>query len=372
MRRGAAWAIVAALACVSARASADEWTTRYEDARRRMLAGDHEDAAAELDALAEHAPSEADRRLAREMADVARALAAKAAPPPREPIRTRDEITILYASAFLYGAGTGTWYLLETQPDTALTATLPFAAITAVPVVALATIDGYHPLPRGMPHAITAGLYIGLGEGIWAASYERARAHRVDAGGPPRTRWSPETVASVLWTGSTLGAIAGGALASGLHTTPGRVSFTASTSLWSGLLCGLTAGALLPDGPRRAEEGFLAAGLCYNIGLFGGMALAGPVSPSVTRVRLVDLAGAAGALATSGMYLSLAHRDADPRVGLGVTAIGAAAGLTAGTLLTAGMGREIPGPNGTLETVSWSPTMAPVRGGVVAGIGGMM
>jgi hypothetical protein len=102
------------------------------------------------------------------------------------------------------------------------------------------------------------------------------------------------------------------------------------------------------------------------------MLLAGRVSPSVTRVRLVDLPGAAGALAITGTYLSLAHRDADPRIGVGVAAAGAAAGLAVGTLLTAGMGREVPGANGALQNVTWHPVVMPTPGGAMAGVGGFM
>ncbi len=70
--------------------------------------------------------------------------------------------------------------------------------------------------------------------------------------------------------------------------------------------------------------------------------------------------------------LSLAHRDADPRIGLGVAAAGAASGLVVGTLLTARMGREVPAANGTLRTLSWQPIVTPVAGGAIVGVGGFM
>lgn len=386
MRRGAVASAIAgallvprlAMAQPSATAVAPEpsdWKSRYDDARALLVSGQYADAARLFDALARDARSEEDRRLASEAARIAEGFAAREAPPPaasEPPARTRDEIAILYASAFLYGAGTGTWFLLQTQPDSAVTATLPFAGLTAAPVIAVALVDGHRPLPRGVPHGITAGLYLGLGEGIWITAYQHARAHRIDRTRDGSSRWEGETVASVLWGGATLGGIAGGALAAGLTTTPGRISFTASSTVWLGLLSGLGASAFLPDGERRGEVAALVGGLGYNVGLFGGMLISGSVSPSVTRVRLVDLSGVAGGLAASGMYLSLAHRDSDRRIGLGVAAGGAAVGLAAGSLLTAGMGREVPAPNGALRTITWQPMITPVLGGAVAGIGGAM
>ena len=37
--------------------------------------------------------------------------------------------------------------------------------------IRLRKIDGYKKLPRGLPHAISAGLYLGLGEGIWLVGF---------------------------------------------------------------------------------------------------------------------------------------------------------------------------------------------------------
>lgn len=354
------------------------WRVRYEAARSRLVDGHYRWAEAEFDKLAKIAPNEADRALALEMAKLAddwgdREEALRAAtvthPTPR---RTRDEISILYASAFLYGLGTGAWFLLQTQPDTALTATLPFAGITALPVITLAIVDGHHPLPLGLPHGITAGLYLGLGESIWIVGYQHARADRLDASGGAAARWTGDEVASWMWGGATLGAITGGALATGLVTTPGRISFTASTTTWSGVIGGLTAAAILPDNDRRTESALLAAGASYNVGLLGGAIFASAVSPTVTRVRFADLGGVGGGLVVGGLYLSLAHRDADPRIGLGVTAAGAATGLAMGWILTSKMPREEPQPSAPTAAIRAQPLVMPVLGGGVVGVTGTL
>jgi hypothetical protein len=336
-----------------------------------MIEGHFDVAERSFEALALEAPTEAQRTLAREMANLSRDYATRRARESMPSVmRSTDELTLLYASAFLYGAGTGTWFLLQVKPDSAVTATLPFAAFTAAPVVAVATIDAYRKLPRGVPHAISAGLYLGLGEGVWLVGYQHARGARLREGDPSsEVRWSPETTATVLWGGATAGAVLGGLLAGGLVTTPGRVSFTASTTLWAGAVFGLGAGALLPDDDRRRERAFLLAGAGYNAALAGGLLLAGEISPSVARVRLVDLAGLGGTLLVGGLYLSSATA-VDVRAAEGFAALGAGAGLAAGWLLTSGMPKETPGVRVPLVTAQ--PALQFVQGGATLGVGGAL
>jgi hypothetical protein len=282
---------------------------------------------------------------------------------------------LFYTSAFLYGAGTGAWFLLQTRPDTAATATLPFAALTAAPVIAIATIDGHKKLPRGLPHAMSAGLDLGLGQGIWLVGYQLARSARIeDVDKDSKVRWEPESTASVLWASATIGAGIGGLVGGYLPTTPGRVSFVASTTMWSGALTGLAAGALLPDDEYRRERAFLAGGAGYNLGLAGGLLGSHVVSPSVARVRLVDLLGIAGALATAGLYLSLAS-DPDTRATEGLAVLGAGGGLAAGWLLTSGMPRDTTTttpPGSASGPATFQPTLGAVRGGATLGIGGTL
>ena len=238
-----------------------------------MIEGRVDEAERTFKALAAEAKTEGERTLALEMARLSAAYAARAKvagsakrAPKRDYFRTTDELTLLYTSAFHYGAGTGTWFLLQTRPDTAITATLPFAAFTAAPVIAVATIDGYKKLPRGLPHAMSAGLYLGLGQGVWIVGYHNARSSRIeDIDNDSKIRWAPESTASVLWTSSTLGAVLGGVVGGYLPTTPGRVSFTASTTMWAGALSGLGFAAVLPDDEYRRENAFLAAGAGYDV-----------------------------------------------------------------------------------------------------------
>lgn len=351
----------------------DAWGVELDVARTKMLDGAYRDAERDLRRLAVEAKTDLDRALASELADLAAAYAAQAerAPfhGPKEPERSQDEITLLYTSAFLYGMGTGVWFLLETSPDSALTATLPFAALTAAPVIAVATVDGLARFRSGVPHAISAGLYLGLGQGIWITALQHSRVAREREIDPATdARWSPEIVATVLWGGATLGATLGGAIGASVPTTPGRVSFTTSTTIWSGAIVGLAAGAILPDDASRQERAYVAAGAGYNAGLVSGLLLAGDVSPSVARVRIVDLLGAAGALATTGLYLSITESP-ELRLGEGLAAIGATTGLTVGWLATRGMAKELPNAS-QKPAPAWRPTVGALRGGATLGLAG--
>lgn len=391
MRRTLAALVVSAVATLASPAAAqsapsaqpDAWALRYDRARSDMIEGRVRESEAEFRALAAQARTPGERTLALEMARLSAAYVAredqtKRAPKnvhPRDAIRTTDELTLFYTSAFLYGAGTGAWFLLQTRPDTAATATLPFAALTAAPVIAIATIDGYKQLPRGLPHAMSAGLYLGLGQGIWVVGYQQARSARIeDIDNDSGVRWAPETTASVLWTGATIGAGIGAVVGGYLPTTPGRVSFVASTTMWSGALTGLGFGAVLPDDEYRRERAFLAGGAGYNLGLAGGILAAPIVSPSVARVRLVDLLGIAGGLASAGLYLSLSDNPG-PRSTEGFAVIGAGGGLALGWLVTSGMPKDTTTttpPGSASATPTFQPTLGAVRGGATLGIGGTL
>jgi hypothetical protein len=382
LTRAAAVGALALTLCSPAVAAAEEppeaWSTRYEAARKHLVGGEYRLAEVEFVGLAADAPSEAERRLAIEMARIAaswatgqdaswHALEPRALTPPAplvRRVRTRDEITLLYTTSFIYGVGTGAWFLLQTQPDSALTATLPFIGITAAPVIALALVDGNSPLPHGMPHAISAGMYVGLGESILLVTYQHSRSHRTGA-----KRWAPEDVSTVLWGGATLGGLAGGVLAAGVPTTPGRASFTASAAIWGGLISGFTAGAVVPEGGRRTETSLLTAGIGYNVGVLGGLLSAASVAPSTTRVRLIDLSGAAGALVLGGGYAALAG-GGEPRAAMALTGGGAAAGLVAGWLATRSMAPD--NSAGPTPVVVVQPTITPVPGGAALGVVGAM
>jgi hypothetical protein len=116
------------------------------------------------------------------------------------------------------------------------------------------------------------------------------------------------------------------------------------------------------------------------------MLLAGSVSPSVARVRIVDLLGLAGAITSGGLYLAFAG-NIEPRIIEGLAAGGAALGLATGWLLTSGMQKQEPikdpsvvarsqrEPNPpsatpTPTTITATPMLRMVSGGATLGMGG--
>jgi len=346
---------------------ATTWWERYVDARKELVAGNYDEADLAFRELARTAESEADRDRATEMGKLAAALSERTKlalyGTPGRPRATRGEMWLLYASAFLYGVGTGAWYLLQAEPQEALTATVPFAGITAAPVLGVALADAWMPLRRGVPHGISAGLYLGMGQGLWISAYQHARAQRVNG-----AAWDAGQIASALWGGATLGGVLGGAIASGVDTTPGRVSFVASTTLWAGVLSRFAAGIVVPDGEHRPETTLLVGGIGYNAGFAGGALLAGRAAPSIARVRIVDLTGLAGGLATGGLYIAVA-KNPDQRVGFALTGSGAIAGLTTGWLLTSSLTESA--PKAATAAPTWQPTIAPAPGGGTVGATGV-
>ncbi len=319
---------------------AERWGLRYREARRELDAGNTGVAYEQFLRLVDEAVSESDRRLAREMAAVCRAQLERTYGPriplggaPR--IRTNEELSVLYATAFLYGLGTGAWFILQTRPSSVPAALGPFAGLTIASVGAVTVVDRYRPFEPGVPQSIAAGTFLGLGQAAWVVGFQQARAARIESSTGYRTAWEAPTVATVLWSGATGGAALGTMVGLARKPTPGRVSYTLSTGVWAGAIAAFGSGALLPDG-RRLETSLVIGGGAYNVGILTGLATGPLVSPSLTRVRLVDLGGVAGALLGAGTYL-VADGSAGQRGTFGASAIGATLGLGLAFWLTTGM-----------------------------------
>ncbi|MEO6602271.1 MAG: hypothetical protein ABIQ16_20485 [Polyangiaceae bacterium] len=306
------------------------WDLRYARARADLVENRDAEAYAEFDDLARTAPSPEAARRAKELADICNSRLRTQADAAL--VRTPQELTLLYSTAFVYGLGTSAWVALETEPKNVGAAVLPFAVFTTAAVGAVALVDGYRPFKRGVPQSISTGVYLGFGEGIWMVGYQHAVATRRDDVRP----WNDKQVASALWGGATLGAIGGGIVGSLRDTTPGRVSFTLSTSLWGGLISSFAATALSPDEARRTEHAFASGLIGYNVGLLGGLILAPSVAPSIARVRFVDLGGIGGGLIGAGTY-TLAGQGGSSRAAFGASALGATLGLGLTWWATSGM-----------------------------------
>ncbi len=342
------------------------WRQRYDAARQALIEGRDDDAAREFRALAVAAPTYEDRILAEELAEVARTRSVQrrlVLEPPD--LRTDDEMSLLYTTAFLYGFGTSGWLALQTKPQNVGAAVLPFIAITTATVGGVALVDDYKPFRYGVPQTISAGVYMGAGQGVWLVGYQHARATRRD----DDSHFKSETVSTILWTGATTGAVVGGLLGAWKSPTPGEVSFGTSTMLWGGLLSSFLGAAATPNEDYSSENAFITGAVGYNLGFAAGV-LWGPVlSPSVGRVRFVDLGGLAGGLVGVGGYLLAAGDNANPRAGLATTAVGSALGLGLAWWGTQGMDLDAASTDNGLSVV---PHVAPVAGGAIVGVSGSL
>ena len=336
------------------------WEERYADARSQFVAGHEAEAASMFEQLASEAASSEDARRASELAQICRSKLRLNA--DLSHLRTPQELTILYATAFVYGLGTSAWVALLTEPKNLGGAVLPFAVLTTASVGAVALVDGYRPLRRGVPQSIASGVYLGFGEGIWAVGIQHAGAARRDDG----SAWTSKQVATMLWGGATLGGVGGGLIGAARQPTPGRVSFTLSTSRWGGLISSFAAAAITSNDSKRTEQSFKAGLIGYNVGLASGLLFAPTVAPSVARVRFVDLGAIGGGLVGAGAY-SLTAGPGNAREGFGASSIGAALGLgltwwatssmpsdppAVGTLTSALIPGLVRRPDGWLATLS--------------------
>jgi len=353
-----------------------QWRHDYAVARERLLAGDFGDAADRFDALSrDPRAAPPDRLLAAEMRDVARSwdtrglalvkrndLGETGLPARAVNERTTDEIAQLYAASILYGVGTGVWIDTHVQSPSTATVVLPMLLFAGASVGGVALLDVNHPLHYGVAQSSVSGLYLGLEEGVLLSLWNQTQSNA-------SSQWQGSTVADVIWTFSTLGVVGGGVLGNTLGTTPGRASFVGSSGLWAGVLTGFAAEAFTGSG----HGALLAADVGLNLGIVGGLLTAGPVSPSIARVRFLDLGGIGGGLLAGGLYLAAANNNGNPQAALGTTALGIAAGLGLAWVASGRIPADRPEERARgVDALMLEPTLAPVQGGATIGVHGVL
>ncbi len=353
---------------------------RYKSARSMLVTGDFAGAASEFAAAARAAGNACDRTLATDQQNLAEEWAARGLAFVQRSklgesgltakavdIRTSDEIVSLYTNAVLYGVGTGAWFDALTQGQSTGTLVLPPLIAAGAAVAGVAALDSGRGLRYGVAQSIVSGMYLGLEEGILWSLWQSAGS----GGG-----MSPQAIASVIWTTSTVGAVAGGIIAQRVGTTPGRASFVGSAGLWSGVVTGLTAGLITGAVSSDSNSGtapLAVAAIGLSAGTIAGLVTAGSVSPSIAHVRFIDLGGLAGFLVGGGLYLAGANNDANVHAFSGFAALGTAAGLVTAWYVT----RSMPGDDGASEVprstaIVWNPSVMPAPGGATLGVVGQM
>ena len=313
------------------------WQGKYDQALSELRAGRFSTASAALTALSKSAPTPAQGERAKTLADLATAWHTGGyrlvAPRLQGTRRTTGELAGLYIDGVWFGLGTGAWLSIVADTDSAATTILPALSFAGLNAGIIAMADKRDMLKYGLPRSISAGLRIGLMEGIVWAIWYQAQARSND-------ELSAEGVSTLIWGMTTLGATTGLVLGNAVPTTPGRAAFTESGALWSAAVVGLTAAALSGDDSRANDAFMLSSAIALNIGAAGAAWLASEVNPSPARARFIDLGAIGGSVLAGGLFVAIAGNDTNARLATGITALGMAGGLATAWYLTADMATE--------------------------------
>lgn len=317
----------------------------YAEARRLLVDGRFAEASGRFVELARSAPSSIDRELALELAALSATWDSRKVRLTEEADledstvaratnrRTADEISVLYLNSAIYGIGSGAVIAVHTEPDAAAGVIMPALFLGGAGVGAVALLDSGRGLGYGVPQSIVSGMYLGLGQGIVWTIWNQARVNYYD-------EWEPTTIADLIWASATVGAVAGGALSTAFGATPGRASYVSSAALWSSVLFGLLGAAAGRDDRYLDDRALLASAIGLNAGAVTGVLTAGAVSPSIARVRFLDLGALAGGAIAGGLYLSASDRNVEPQGAMIITSFGIAGGLGTAWWLTRDMKQD--------------------------------
>jgi hypothetical protein len=339
-----------------------------------MLAGDFATAAEGFAALAAAASDPIDRMLAAEMMSACRTWAeggfvlttqkklALTAPALLEDRRTTDEIAILYTNALLYGLYAGIVLDVWNDASSAGSAILPPLALAGASAGIVAAIDRSTHLGYGVAQSIVSGMYVGFEEGLAWMLWHEASVNR-------SSEFGEKTAMLAIWGLGTVGAVAGGVVGSAYGTTPGRASLMGSAAMWSGLVAGTFMGGMTGSD----DTALLSSAIALNAGAVLGALAGAEVSPSIARVRFIDLGGLSGGLLLGGLYWAVRDKQATGKGLLTSTSLGMTAGLTAGWLLTRDMETDQPRKHREPTLAErMVPTLAPASTGtgLVLGVAG--
>lgn len=243
--------------------------------------------------------------------------------------RSGTEITVLYTTAALYGAGVGVWFGAEAKiNDPGLFLIAPAILGVAGPV-AVYVLDN-PALPRGVPAAIASGMIIGAGEGIGIASYQFVSTNAADA-------WGFRGLSRATLLGATLGGAGGVAL--GYLQDPSPKSSLLTTS---GVFWGAAVGSMFGYGATSAGEGYSRANdsaalgglIGFNVGLGAAAGLSTVYIPTYRALTYMWGGAAIGAAVSLPVYLAYAGKGGPPaKRGLVFSGVSTTLGIVAGALI---------------------------------------
>jgi len=183
-----------------------------------------------------------------------------------------------------------------------------------------------HPtLPRGVPGAIAAGLFIGAGEGLGVAGVQMMTAE---------DPWGFTGMSRAVALGSTIGGIGGYALGVLQEPSPNISTFAVSGAVWGSLIgSAIGYGASDAGASFEAANDWMARGgfIGFNAGLVATMGLSTVFVPTLDQLSWMWLGGGIGALASLPVYLFYVGDGGSPaKRGLLFTATATTLGIVAG------------------------------------------
>lgn len=399
-----AWGAALVVVCADARAQSTEppppvvtvkgpetplWPARYAAAKQSLLDGEWDKAATALEELSNGAPSVEDARAAKELAELARywqkrdvafiqrqALGESTWSSKAVGRRTTDELVSLYTIGAFYGAGLGLSIAALATPS----GSNPDAAAFIIPAIigagmgigGVALTDVFGRIHYGQAESTVTGTFLGLGEALLFDSMHAA----ITSGNG--SSWDPKAYIGIGIATTTLGGAAGVLVGGLLPMTPGRASWVTSAALWGGGMVAGIASAIAGGAKAQDVDGVLVAAFAgYNVGIAGGILSAAPLSPSLARVRLIDLGAIVGGLTAFGLYAAVAastgNKTLDGFAAMGCTGLGIGAGIATTFVLTRNMAPDRPNEPGTPikpTTADIHPMLYPLPGGGSVGFAG--
>jgi len=242
------------------------------------------------------------------------------------------EIGSLYGMSAAYGVGLGIWFDAETGiSDPGLQFIPPVLMGVALPIGVYFLDDP--PMPRGMPAAIAAGMFVGAGEGLGVWSFQFTRAKSEDA-------WGFRGASRAMALGGGLGAGAGFAMAYYMEPSPKSSFLLGSASLWGGVV-----GSMIGYGSTAKGIGYglsndsaaLGGLVGYNIGVAAAAGLSAIYVPAWDSIGWMWAGAGIGAAAGLPVYLLYAGSDNPTKRGLIVHGVLISVGIAAGGIFSSAL-----------------------------------
>ncbi|MBI5536598.1 MAG: hypothetical protein HY898_28010 [Deltaproteobacteria bacterium] len=288
--------------------------------------------------------------------------------------RTDIEMGVLYGTAATYGVGVGIWLDVEAGiDDPGLKFIAPVVLGVGAPVGAY-FLD-QPKMPKGMPAAISAGLFLGAGEGLGIWAYQFTTTNEADA-------WGFKGLSRAMTLGSTIGGVGGFAAGYYLEPSPKASAFASSGAMWGAVVGSMvgygSTSADNKDGWKDNNDGASLGGLIgYNVGLGATAAMSTIYTPSWMNLAWMWIGGGIGAAAGLPVYLAYAGSDKPAKRGLMVQGLFTGIGIVAGGIFSAGLkdddyitvGKN-PLQNKVAQVTGFG--LMPVPGGAGVQIGGLL